>query len=722
MVHQTKRNIMNKLYKSTLGVFILGLALQGNAQSTQQVRELDPNNMRSGENVEYCTQHKKMIEMLKNPAAMKIYQADQIKFEKELQQMVSSKQQTGYDIDTIPIVFHVLHNGGNEKLSRAQILDALDILNRDYAKQNADTANVVSSFQTIIGKPNIHFALATKAPNGQCFSGITYTHSAKSYDGDDGQGQVTAIIQGNDVYNGQWPGDEYLNIFICGDIGGAAGYTFTPSGWIGSSMYNGIWVLHNYVGSIGTSSTFTSRTLTHECGHWLNLEHTWGGNNNPGNSSSCSTDDGVSDTPNTIGVTSCNLSESTCGPLANVENYMDYSYCSKMFSDGQVDRMRTALNSSTGGRNNLTKVSNLIATGTYTTPGMCKAEFETEHLIICEGQSVNFTDISYHNANSWDWSFTGGSPSTSTMQNPTVTYNTAGTYTVTLTATDGSTSDTETKTNYITVLPATGRSLTVEEGFETLTLPDTEWFVDNPDGSNAWSISSAAAATGSKSLRLLNTNNDDGDVDEFISGTIDLSNATSVELSFKYAFAQKTSSNTDYLRVYVSSDCGETWSVRKNLSPSVIATASNTSSSFVPTASDWETVTITNITSSYWTSNFRFKFQFVSGGGNNIYIDDINIYDPSTVSVKESDDVNLFRVFPNPANDMAKVSFDLLEGNDVKIVLTDMLGQQIQVIEQAKLNAGSHQFEINTNELSNGIYFVNLSVEGRLITQKLVIE
>ena len=45
---------------------------------------------------------------------------------------------------------------------------------------------------------------------------------------------------------------------------------------------NGIWVLHDYVGSIGTSDASSSRTLTHEVGHWLNLEHLWGPNNNPG--------------------------------------------------------------------------------------------------------------------------------------------------------------------------------------------------------------------------------------------------------------------------------------------------------------------------------------------------------------------------------------------------------------------------------------------------------
>lgn len=711
---------MNNIYKLTLSLLMTGTLSMAIAQTPQSSNELDPHNMREGENVEYCVTHKKMMEMLKNPAAFKIYQAEQKAFEDLELQNAGNRQQSGH-IDTIPIVFHVLHNGGIEELSRDQIMDALFILNRDYAKENADTANVVSSFHSIIGTPDIHFALATKAPNGQCFSGVTYTHSALAYQGDDGQAQVGAIISGNDVYNGQWPGDEYLNVFICGEIGGAAGYTYTPNGWLGGSMYNGIWVLHNYVGSIGTSSTYTSRTLTHEVGHWLNLSHPWGGNNNPGNASSCSTDDGVNDTPNTIGVTACVLAENTCGPLANVENYMDYSYCSKMFTEGQVTRMHDALSNNSWTRKNLITETNLINTGARGA-SLCKADFDADNIIICEGQTIQFVDGSFHNVNEWDWTFTGGSPSVSTDQHPTITYNTAGTYSVTLVASDGSTSDNETKTNYITVLPNTGRSMNVVEGFETLTLPDTEWFVDNPDGSNGWAVTSSTGASGSRSLRLNNTSNDDGDVDEFISSTIDLSNVTDFELSFKYAFAKKSSDNTDYMRVYASNDCGESWSVRKNIAATTIATASNTSSSFVPNSSEWEEVTVTNISASYWTSSFRFKIAFVSGGGNNVYIDDINLYDPNSASVRENNSVSLFRVFPNPTSDLAKVSFDLRDNNEIRLALTDMLGQELQVINQSQLSTGTHQFEINTNELSKGIYFVNLSVDGQIITQKLMVE
>src|SRR5690606_12694505 len=111
--------------------------------------------------------------------------------------------------------------------------------------------------------------------------------------------------------------------------GGAAGYTTYPSNWSGTSMSNGIKILHNYVGRIGTSSNSVSTALSHEVGHWLNLAHLWGDSNNPGLPGNCSDDDGVNDTPNTIGWTSCNLSGTTCdGVKDNVENFMEYSYCS----------------------------------------------------------------------------------------------------------------------------------------------------------------------------------------------------------------------------------------------------------------------------------------------------------------------------------------------------------------------------------------------------------
>ncbi|HAA01119.1 MAG TPA: PKD domain-containing protein [Flavobacteriales bacterium] len=102
-----------------------------------------------------------------------------------------------------------------------------------------------------------------------------------------------------------------------------------------------------------------------------------------------------------------------------------------------------------GNGSNSTTSTNLITVTTCTSPPT--AAFSASLTTICSGDAVNFTDLSTGSPTSWSWTFTGGTPATSTVQNPSVTYATPGTYTVTLTVTNANGSDTETITNMITV-------------------------------------------------------------------------------------------------------------------------------------------------------------------------------------------------------------------------------------------------------------------------------
>ncbi|MEW6470259.1 MAG: PKD domain-containing protein [Bacteroidota bacterium] len=79
------------------------------------------------------------------------------------------------------------------------------------------------------------------------------------------------------------------------------------------------------------------------------------------------------------------------------------------------------------------------------------ADFSGSPTTLCAGNTVSFTDLSTNAPTSWAWTFTGGTPSSSTAQNPTITYNTPGTYAVTLVATNAGGSDTKTVSGYITV-------------------------------------------------------------------------------------------------------------------------------------------------------------------------------------------------------------------------------------------------------------------------------
>lgn len=709
----------------------LTLCLSHSVFSQTHERTLDKENMRHGEQVEYCITHKKMNQLLSDPARAKQFAKEQQEFEHAILAKKGDNSTTKATEYTIPVVFHVLHNGGPENISKEQILSALSILNRDFAMLNQDTLSIQPQFQSIRSKADIKFVLATKAPNGACFSGITRTQSVETFNGEDGSAQVSAIVAGNDVYNGTWPGNKYLNIFVCKDIGGAAGYTFNPGGWSASSMGNGIWVLSTYVGDMGTSSLNTSRTLTHEVGHWLNLSHVWGGTNNPG--VSCG-NDAVADTPACIGSTSCSLNSNTCSSdnaywgfdqVDNVENYMDYSYCSKMFTEGQVSRMRTALTISSTGRANVVSAANLAAVGATDAPALCAAKFSTLRRVICAGESLQFTDESFNAVNGWNWSFAGGSPATSTAQNPTITYNTPGTYAVQLEATDGSTSNTATIAGYITVLPA-ATGIPFYESFETFsdfTSPD--WFVLN-SGENPWTVTTTVGKTGTHSAKLENFDQTQHQVDELESRSIDLSgitSATNVTLSFRYAYRKRTSTSNDVLKLLASKDCGEVWDIRRTFTASTMSGSNLAATAWTPAPADWVTAHVTNITSTYWNENFRFKFQFTAGGGNNLYIDDINIYsgDPSDNIVLGVNDLGSFQdinLYPNPADHEVQISFSSPIGNNpLKFAITDLAGKTIRMIP-VNAHEGSNLVFIETTDLSAGTYLIKMisSSEEKTLT------
>lgn len=677
------------------------------------------------------TEHMERMKVLHGYNALNA--AEEAAYEAEIQELIlaaEGEQRGGGTVYIIPIVFHIAHEGGPENISEAQVINAIEIINKDFNKQNADTAVVVSAFQSIIANVGFEFRLAQKDALGNCVRGITRTYTALSTVGDNAM--VSAINRNVNAEIGQptnsnnirFPRGKYLNIWVCKSIssgsslGGVAGYTNTPNNWQNAN-YDGIWITHSYVGNIGTGSVTGSRALTHEIGHWINLRHTWGNTNDPG--VSCG-DDLVSDTPTTMGWTTCNLTGTTCSSLDNVQNFMEYSYCSKMFTVGQKNRMVAALNSSTGSRNTLWLPANLVAAGVAdgSQPVLCQAEFNAPRRVICEGEAISFEDNSFHGPTSWSWTFTGAATPNSTDQNPTgIVYNTAGTYSVSLTVTSPNGTQSTSKTNYITVLPAQGLvGPPIIEGFEALTtLPTNEWYLDNADGANTWIIATGVGSSGTKCAKI-NSGATSG-YDDFISTTYDLSALSSVVVNFKYAFAYKSSGNTDKLKFYVSNDCGASWSLRKTVSGSSLPTAPNTTGNFTPTASQWAQVDITNIAASYLTDNFRFKISFEAGGGNNIYIDDINISAP--VSVNEIHNPYAFGIYPNPSNQNATISFTLAKNENVSIEITDMLGQVVRTVSKGELNNGAHNYNFSRDGLSNGVYFVKLKVGTETITKKLIL-
>jgi hypothetical protein len=267
---------------------------------------------------------------------------------------------------TIPVVFHVNKSSNPESVTMTQIQSAIDILNEDFNAQNEGFSSIRPEFSSIAGNVGIQFCLASKDPQGQASTGVTY--HVNSYNGREPDGLGTSVKSVS-----SWPCDKYLNIWVVSyteDDNSLynSGWALMPySGYVSSGV-DGIIYNHRYLGKFGTGAAAYNdannhhmcHVLTHEVGHYLNLDHTFENYcNSPG--------DHVDDTPAVYyyGSNNCEQAGTKCPgvTLVNDENYMDYTDCPKMFTEGQKQRMLALLNSSTASRNNLWSNANLLATG-----------------------------------------------------------------------------------------------------------------------------------------------------------------------------------------------------------------------------------------------------------------------------------------------------------------------------------------------------------------------
>ncbi len=539
------------------------------------------------------------------------FTAEFIKHEKN-----NASRAADYDY-IIPVVFHILHEDGDENITNKEVFDAMRILNEDFKLENEDQSSTVPAFQNLMGDSRIEFRLARKDPNGNATNGIDRIRTSLTNNA--GEGSKL----------NPWPRDTYMNIWIVKSIGsGAAGYTFLPSGAHRMPNRDGIILLYTYFSSVRTGNARRSRALTHEVGHWLNLPHPWGGTNNPGLASNCSDDDGVFDTPNTVGWRSCNINGSSCGSLDNVQNFMDYSYCSTMFTKGQVSRMRAAVNTWVADRNDLVSKANNDKAGVS---DLSFADFRSNKRVICAGSSVEFSDASIYGAESWSWEFEGGTPKTSSAKNPVVNYSFPGTYGVKLTVSNGVSSKSKTFANYVQVNRTVGSFLPIEEDFESSAESKPNlWIPENEDNDNVfWKIEQGGvAASGSHYLGLRNYNNLKGMVEGVVSPAIDMSNIENPVLSFEVATAERDPNGPDGLfKVYVSTDCGETWVTKLATNLEILSNGKSSTSSYLPNSKgDWFVQNISNFSAKDKVENLLVKFEVENDNGNNVYIDNLNIF------------------------------------------------------------------------------------------------
>ncbi len=638
---------------------------------------------------------------------------------------------TGPASYTIPIVVHIINpaNSCSDIITDAQIKASVETLNEDFRRENSDTVDTRAVFKPYATDLEVEFKLAKIDPNGNCTSGITRSNSDLTYDADDAVKSVS-----------YWNATKYFNIWVVQSIDGGFGGGITL-GYAQFPSWTGFGSSLNTFGFVVIASEFSnsnSRTATHEIGHCFGLYHT----HQDGCTNSCTSGgDEVCDTPQEAQATfGCPTSLNNCNdsgtgldgglpsnPVNPIENYMSYADCQNMFSLGQKERTDAALAGSVELKDLYTS-ANLIATGTddafVETPCANFKESNCQE-ILCEGSTLQFTDLSGGGTiTSWLWDF--GNGTTSNVQNPSnVLFATAGTYTVSLTVSDGSNPNTHTKTNFINVLPTSGGEVAPfvenfeDENFPTVSDPNKEWTVINGNNNSSWTRNTSVSSSLDASFALKLSSIGSFYEYEIISPTLDFTNADCNDMTFDYAYAQRTSLSSDELRVYSSRDCGVTWNLLLARPASTLSTVGGNliSGIFTPTDTEWKRETVSLI-SLVGRDHGLIKFELTTGAGNYFYLDNIDI-GCKTTGIEESLSTDL-SIYPNPFEEDAFIELNLSKTNTMNIQIVDVVGKVIYN-KQKVFTAGKNNFALSSlMKLDNGVYFLRIGNGDDFVTRKIV--
>lgn len=723
-----KNNIAKFLFGMAVMAFVPGISQQGHFQMCNTFEAME----------QYFSAH---------PEARARFEASQkiLNDGRLTPANISAKASTAATY-TIPVVFHVLYECEAENVPDSKIVEALQQVNDDYSRNSADTNTIFTPFKSLYVDCGFKFVLAKTDNNGNCTSGIVHLQDHRTYWEQDDYSYYNGIT---------WDPTKYLNIIIVKDIieanpssisgGQVGGYTWLPGTWPAGAPQDAI------VYSFNMLSGYGARALSHEIGHWLNLSHTFGNTNNPG--VSCG-DDNVADTPPTKGnFSSCPSASTntaiTCATAPtpttpyyqNVENIMDYSNCAKNFTKGQADRMLNTLTvtPSVSNRINLWSSTNLVNTGVANTATCVPvANFLASNCVytLCAGSSIVLNNHSYNGpTSSLQWSGSNGVVFASpTATSTSASFPNVGVSDVTLTVNNSAGSNTVVR--QITVISGTpGVIGTFTESFESGPVP-THWSVTNNNtGTSAWEQTYDASLDGIASFYINGSNCNAKDQDYLNMPTMDVVNSPNKLFRFAYAYAQSDITQDDELRVQGSKDCGGTWSNIVVLSGSQMQAGSGgvLNAPFAPTSpGEWKTYTLS--TAPGWnpfknSSSVMVRFNFVegtgpnNGKGNNIYIDAINFSSSNDVGVNELTKSYNFNVYPNPTNGETTVRFNLNDAANVKLRVTDILGNEVMPVLNSNSAAGEQTVSINKNSsLSPGIYFLSLEINGAKMTSKLVVE
>jgi PKD repeat protein len=353
----------------------------------------------------------------------------------------ASGGRTQATIITIPIIVHVVHNGESvgtgTNISKEQVQAQLEVLNEDFRKKIGTPGYNTSGVGADI---EIEFCLSPVNENGVTLSepGI---HRVRGSQSSWSRAQIDGTLKPSTI----WNSNLFYNVWTL-KFGGTdvnlLGYAQFPdqsnldglSSIGGPASTDGVVVQYSSFGSAdkGTFPVMQApynkgRTLTHETGHWLGLRHIWG-------DGVCG-NDFVSDTPTQQNESrGCPTNKLSCdgSTPAMVQNYMDYSddACMNIFTSGQKTRIRAVMELSPRRK---TLGQSDICSGQANEIPVAKFTRDDKKCILL-GSSLTFTDLSTNFPTSWQWTFEGGDPSSSTSKSPKVKYNSAGKFYIYLVA------------------------------------------------------------------------------------------------------------------------------------------------------------------------------------------------------------------------------------------------------------------------------------------------
>lgn len=348
------------------------------------------------------------------------------------------------------------------------------------------------------------------------------------------------------------------------------------------------------------------------------------------------------------------------------------------------------------------------------------AQFSADRTVVCVGQSVQFSDQSGGTPNAWNWSFQGGAPNNSAVQNPSVTYSAPGTYSVTLIAFNSNGSDTASQTSYITVTGLT--ALPLSEGFPTSTFPPTNWTVNNVNNDNIfWVYTATAGGQSSPSSMMFDNYNLDagGAFEEMQTPKYSFVGLSTASLTFDVAYRIYDSQYSDTLEVLISTDCGVTFNTLQKKGGATLASVagSYTAAIFDPSGPTQWRPEVVSLNPYIGQANVMIVFRNRGHWGQALYVDNINITSSTGFSINDPASKDI-AVYPNPSHGNFTVQFNdgLFEGN---IQIESIEGR---LLFEKQIKTASDKVNIDLGDLPHGTYFMKIVNGEQMRVKKITVQ